>query len=136
MKQFALFLLLLALAAFVLGQAPPPPANLRVGLPTAPVDDSLIPIYPTFSNDLLIAYYQWPNSNFFWTAEGSNSAMAVWIPLSDWAFVPDRATRSNYAAYSNRPPRIYLGGRMVQLPTDISTNWSVRLRKIGAAPAY
>ncbi len=136
MKQLALFLLLLALAALVLGQAPPKPTNLRVGLPTAPVDDSLIYLYPAFSNDLLIANYYWPNSNFFWTAEGSNSAVAQWIPLSDWSFVPDRLTRSNYAAYSNRPPRLYLGPRMVQLPTGESTNWTVRLRKIGAAPAY
>ena|SRR5204863_10186384 len=117
-------LLPLLFLSSALAQAPVPPSNVQ-NVP-ARLDDLFILVPTVLTNyNQIQAVYTWPHTQGQWTPEYSTNGIN-WLPItSEWAALPDRATRG--ILYTNHTVTNML--RMVSTSDDWTATWLVRLRK-------
>ncbi len=137
MKTLVLFIGLVGCMALVLGQAPPPPINLRLGTAPATASPDLIPLQVVAgANNPLGLPMQgysvwwrpepnWPSSNFggmfltnTWLPEATTNGSDWNLPMCHAAFIGTRVDRNS----DNVPPQWNF--------SEVGSNWTVRIRRL------
>jgi hypothetical protein len=95
-------------------------------------DTTLVAVPVILTNGQLQAHYTWPNATTLWVCEATQDQQSP----TNWLVLPELAYMHPHRDYRiTRPgPNPWAGPRLVQLSSDASTNWTLRLRKVGTAP--
>ncbi len=125
LKTLVLFVGLVGAVALVLGQSPPPPVNLRLGLaPAVPTDTNIIavPVVRVTSGNFQAWYTGQPSG--VWMPESSTNGGVTWERCTtEWAEMPSRAERALSPKSSQLP-------KMTEIATNSVPSWMVRLRRL------